>query len=175
MIFKSQNGFSLVEVLVVIGILSIMVGIGMTQLHRYVQNNNLKAATREIQGDFFEAKERSISENRMHRVVFDVANNTYEIQRCANASETPCSNYIAVPIKTRFLSDFGSGSRLAQSIVQPCYVGAGTSFNVTDVQFGLRGTMIPTTGTMLLVNNRNSTATMVYNLTGKIHACFRMQ
>ncbi|HIJ60291.1 MAG TPA: prepilin-type N-terminal cleavage/methylation domain-containing protein, partial [Nitrospirae bacterium] len=76
-----QKGFSLVELLVTIGIIAVVAAIAIPQLQRYATNSRLKSAARDIMGDVFLYKERAIAENRQYRITFNIANNTYSIEQ----------------------------------------------------------------------------------------------
>ncbi|GER92316.1 hypothetical protein A45J_0031 [hot springs metagenome] len=159
-----QKGYSLVEALVVIAIIAIVAAIAIPNLQRYAANSRLKNAARDIMGDIFLCRERAISENVQYRIQFNITNNSYTIEQPAGTV-----------IQTKSPSSFADDIRLIQNIPTACYAGASTTFNVTTVDFQTRGTMNPTTGTILLTNNRGSTATITYNITGRTHVCFLMQ
>ncbi len=161
--FKNPKGFSLVELMIVIAILAILAAVAVPSFQRFAINSDLKTAAREIQGDFFICKERAIAENTEYSITFNIGANTYT------------KNCGAGDIATKSLASYSGNARLVSSITPPCYTGATTSFNVGTVNFQTRGTMNPNTGTMLLTNDRGSTATITYNVTGRTHVCFDLK
>lgn len=102
---KGQRGFSLVEVIVVIGTIMVVGAVAIPAFQSYTANMNLRNAAREIQGDFFICKERAISENRRYRIRFDVAANEFTLQQCQgpdiclSTCLSPCS-YVVIQKKT---------------------------------------------------------------------------
>ncbi len=157
---KEQKGFSLVELMIVVAILAILGAIAVPSFQRYAINSDLKSAARDIQGDFFICKERAIAENIEHSITFNVNANSYT------------KNCGAGDVATKTPASFRGDIRLVSSINDPCYPSAGLSFNVGTASFRTRGTINPTTGTMLLTNSLESTATITYNATGRTHVCF---
>jgi Tfp pilus assembly protein FimT len=133
--------------------------IAIPQLQNYATNSRLKSAARDIMGDFFLYKERAISENRMYRIIFNVGANNYTIEQC-NATGSSCAAWTVIQTKTP--ASFGSNISIN---------GPGTT--VTTYIFQPRGTV--TNGTLRLINNRNSTATITINITGKVSVQFNMQ
>lgn len=160
---ENEHGFSLVEVLVVIGLIIILSAIAFPFLGSYVDNRNLQSAAREVMGDFFVYKQRSMAENQPYVITFNVGGNSYTVTQGAAVivNKTP--------------GTFGSSVRFAASASAACYAGASTSFNVAAISFLTRGTTNPPVGTILLVNNRGSEATITFSVTGKTHACFNLK
>jgi|SRR5208283_4081150 len=162
--YKRKEGFSLVELLVIMGILSIILVIAMPYFYEYEANNSLTSAARDIEADFAESKEKTISENLPYRITFNVSSNNYTIEQPAGTI-----------LQTKTPSTFGIGINFASSIPAACFSGASTSFNVTTVDFQTRGIMNPSSGTVLLTNRRGSNATISYYVSGKTIVCFHMQ
>ena len=69
---KHQKGFSLIELIIVIGIIAILSTFAVPAFLKYNANANLKSATREITSDILNQKEKAISENRKQRIVFNI-------------------------------------------------------------------------------------------------------
>jgi len=149
-----SQGFSLLELLVVIGIIAIAVTIGFPLLNQYAIDKNLRSAARDIAADIYNQKERAISENRRCRIIFDVAGNSYKLQR-ENDTGTA---YVDLMDKTP--SSFSNDIRLT---------GANFSGGST-ITFQTRGTS--SFGNLSLVNRRNYTATITVNIAGRTNVSF---
>ncbi|MGA2331668.1 MAG: GspH/FimT family pseudopilin [Syntrophales bacterium] len=146
---KSRKGFTLVELMIVIALLSIITAIGGLSLHSYTLNRNLKSAAREIVSDFFVYRARAVSEGKTYRIAFDVDGSSYTIQP---GSSTPV---------TRSPMAFGSDIRIIDA-----NFGAGHTVN-----FLPRGTVSPF-GNVKLKNSRDSNATIEVNITGRTYVKF---
>ena len=144
---STQKGFTLVESSIVVGILTIVAALAIPSFQRFAANGNLKAAAREIISDFSSLKRRAMSENTKFSVKFDATQNNYLIQGAGtNQIKTPA--YFAKDIMI-IRADFGGGS---------------------SITFQTRGTT--SFGTVILTNNRNSTATITTNIAGRTHVHF---
>jgi prepilin-type N-terminal cleavage/methylation domain-containing protein len=73
---KKGSGFSLLEVLVVVAILSIMATVAIPAFSSWVPRNRLKSATRDIYMAMVNARSRAVRENTRTVVLFDLANDT---------------------------------------------------------------------------------------------------
>jgi len=145
-------GFSMVELLITLGLLTIVLAIAAPALRGWADNSNLKGAARGISGDIYGLKERATAESRQYRIVFNVnPTNTYLLQQ-GTVSGAPYNT-----IETRTFQEYGN--------VQM------TSANQFDV--GTRGTM--SAGTIVLTNSRGSTATITTLQTGRAHVTCNMQ
>ena len=72
-----REGFSLVEVMIVIALIGIVATIAVPNFQNYIRNRNLKTAAQEISSEFFVTRERALAESKRYRIVFDVGNNRY--------------------------------------------------------------------------------------------------
>jgi prepilin-type N-terminal cleavage/methylation domain-containing protein len=150
----SSQGFSLIELLVVIGIIAIAAMIGFPLLNQYAIDKNLRSAARDIVADIQTQKERAISENRRYRIIFDVAGNSYKIQQENDAGTA----YVDLLDKTP--SVFSDDIRLT---------GANFSGGST-ITFQTRGTS--GFGNLSLENRRNYTAQITVNIAGRTNVSF---
>jgi prepilin-type N-terminal cleavage/methylation domain-containing protein len=157
---RRHNGFSLVELLIVIAIVAIIGGIAAFSWQRYVNNANLRTAAREIVSDIEQYRAKAISENRIYIIKFFPDSNSYYI-----IYADPTATHPLVFI-TKMMSDFGSGIRLTNAN----YID---SLDSNWIMFEPRGTV--TAGMTTLTNSRASTATITSNITGKSVVQFAMQ
>jgi prepilin-type N-terminal cleavage/methylation domain-containing protein len=149
--FQNRKGFSLVELMITIGIFAILAAIAIPSFQRHVVNADLRNAARSIATDFFLYKEHAIAENRPYRILFNTGDNSYEVQQ-------PPGTAIATKSLTTFRYDIAidmGGTTLIDYTIQP------------------RGTV--TNGAVRLTNSRGSTATVTINITGKTSVTFNMQ
>jgi type IV fimbrial biogenesis protein FimT len=136
-----QKGFSLVEVLIVIGILVILAGIAIPQMRGIIENYRLNGAARLVWSDMQNAKMTAVRENRSIRVVFTnpapgVTDRftSYDFKRVVGATEER--------IFTRNLANDYPGVTIRSS-------GGSTTFNS-------RGTVDSTTITISLAGRTRS-------------------
>ncbi|MGC8809597.1 MAG: GspH/FimT family pseudopilin [bacterium] len=155
----NSKGFTLIEVVIVLVLLAIVAAIALPSFQRLVVNSPLRTAARDLMAEIALQKERAIAESRQYRIVLDVDNSSYAIQQCQNTGST-CASWSSVLVKNlnRYASDisFDSGST-----------------TVTNYVFQTRGTV--TNGTIVLRNNRNSTATIRINISGRTNVQFNLQ
>jgi len=150
---RGQAGFTLVEAMVVVAIVAIMAAVGMPNFIRYVDNNRLRAAGRDVSSDISDTKSRAVAQNAAYRITFNVSGNSYTI-------ESPADTVV----QTKSLAGYGSGVRL-----QSANFG-GAAF----INFQTRGTT--DLGTVVLRNNRtSSTVTITSNITGKAYVTYSLQ
>lgn len=153
-----HDGFTLIEVLIVVAIFAIVLGLGIPNLRHYFDNNNLKSAARSVQGDFMEMKAKAAAENRVHRITFGTG--TYTTSRCTAQTYSTCpGGFTNLEIKNP--SVFGSGI----SITSNTFGGYA--------QFDTRGTVTP--GSVTLTNNRGSTAVIITTIAGKVYVQYTLQ
>jgi len=69
-------GFSLVELLIVLGIIGAMAAVALPSVARYVRNFRIKGATQQVAMEINVARSKAITKNVNLRVVFAVVNDT---------------------------------------------------------------------------------------------------
>lgn len=156
---KRRNGFSLIELLIVIAIISIISTIAAFSWQRYVTNSNLRTAARDLEADIFLIKERAVSERAYYRITLNVGGNSYTIDQGGTAS----GNAYTV-LQTKSPATLGSGNSLLD-----------TNFANAQIIFQPRGTLGSGSGRVRLQNNRNSISTITVNFTGRTYVQFAMQ
>ena len=169
----SSRGFTLLEVMIILGLMAILMSIGYPLLQRFYINGNLRSATRDLIGDFNSQKQRAMSGvmsedpapafrgTRIHRISLDMGANSYTLQRCAT-TDNACGNWEDIPgIPVKNLNAYGSDVAF----------DPGNTKLVFDFQ--TRGTV--SDGTIVMKNNRGSTATITANISGRTFVEFSMQ
>jgi len=141
------KGFTILELMVTLGILAVVLTIAIPDFHRISSNGNLKTAARDLVADFNALKARAMAENTQYVLTFN-GDNTYMSPGLPNV-KSPAS--------------------IAKDITfDPPNFGGGTT-----VTFSTRGTL--TAGSVVLRNSRGSTAQITCNLSGRTYVQFNMQ
>ena len=168
---RSQRGFTLIETLIVIFIIVIVTAIAIPQFQRMAVNGNLRAAARDIMGDFSNLRERALSGDatlgsRMYQISLNPQQQNYQLQQCTN-SGSPCAGW--TPIQAKNFASYGNGIGLVPDTNSP-----------TNYIFQTRGTISIgtgniTSGSFVLQNNRGSTATITVLTAGRIYVAFALR
>ncbi len=156
---RLSGGFTLIEVLIVVGLIFIVGVIVVPTFQRIVQNGNLRSAARNIAADFALHKERAVSQSKMYRITFDVTGNNYSIRECTNSGSV-CGGWASIRVKS--LGEFGKDIAIQSD-----------KTTESDYYIQTRGTV--TAGKIGLGNQRGSDATITINITGKASVQFTMQ
>jgi prepilin-type N-terminal cleavage/methylation domain-containing protein len=155
------EGFSLIEMIIVVAILGIVCAIAIPSFQRYAINGNLRSAARDIVSDFNALKGRAMAENRQY--LLTINGNQYTIQRCSD-NTAPCGAWEAPPA--------GVATPKSPASFSPDIAMSPNSAYI----FQTRGVVTPTPpGGIVLTNNRLSTATVTVNAAGRTSAQFVMQ
>ena len=147
-----MRGFSLVELMVTVGLFSLLCLVAFPNILRFAENGNLRAATRDITTDITTMKETAMNRGADCQITFNTGANNFILI-------TPDGNTL-VKTPTAF----------SQDIV---ITNANFAGGVPTMTFQPRGTA--TNGTITLQNNRGSIATITVNITGRTYAQFNMQ
>ena len=147
------TGFSLIELIIVIALISIVSAFAVPAWQKYTANTNLKTAAREVMADLSNAKQRAVEENLKYSITFNVAGNNYAL----SPTDT------GVTLWTKELASFGNGILIDDSV----------TFTSSVVNFQKRGTV--SLGSVRLRNGLGSTAEITVNITGRSHVHFNMQ
>jgi prepilin-type N-terminal cleavage/methylation domain-containing protein len=82
------KGFTLIEVLIVIGLMGILMTVAYPSFSQWQKNAQFKTAARDLSGAMMEARSRAISSNLEHEMVFDLVADTYKLNELSNGGTT---------------------------------------------------------------------------------------
>lgn len=125
-----QDGFTLVECMIVIAIIAILAAIATPNIMRWLPDKKLKAAARDLYSNMQRAKTIAIRSNNNTAIIFDTANNWYEICHNWDSSASPpaCTGTLQ---RTSF-TGYGHGIRYGHA---PATTAVGATFD-NDVTYG---------------------------------------
>ena len=83
---RNRNGWTVIEMMVVVIILAIVISMGALAQPRLLGNYRLSAATRQVVTDLRLLRAKAISQNGRFRMIFDANSNTYRAERLNSAS-----------------------------------------------------------------------------------------
>jgi type IV fimbrial biogenesis protein FimT len=152
------KGFTILELMVTLGILAIVLTIALANFKRIAVNGNLRSAARDIVSDFNALKQRAVSEDRMYKIQLDTGGGTYSLQQCNNQG-SPCGGFSQIQSKN------------LASIAPDISFDPGET-SATVYTFQTRGTV--NSGTIALLNSLNSQASIKINFTGRTSVKFTM-
>jgi len=145
-----SRGFSLVELIVAIALISIVMAFAVPAWQNYRTNTDLKTAAREIMADIANAKQRAVAENLdIYRVTFNVGGNAYALIRTDGVTTGTWSKPLA-----------GFGNVSIESV----------HFGDDAIRVDKRGTV--ENGHLVLQNTLGSTATINVTITGRTYVDF---
>ena len=150
---NQQKGFTLIELIIVMGIMGILATIAVPTFQNYIRNQNLKTAARGITSDFFATREKALSENVRYRITFDQASNSYTIAG-GTAAGAPY-----VDQQTKLMTSYASYIKVDADQV---------------VFFQTRGTVTACNFTISNTNNLSS-ANIYVDFPSRIYATFTLQ
>ncbi len=152
-------GFTLVELLIALTLLGVVLAIAVPVISGWLANSSLKSAARTMTSDVTYLREAAVSSGRAHMMSFNMSANEYTLRWDSDGAGTfaDVPNYAA----SRILSESGHGVRIT-SVSQPAILMIPN------------GSINPF-GTVVITNDRGSTATITTLITGRSHVTYNMQ
>lgn len=168
------KGFSVIEILVVLGVVFILAALTIPNFRSTSAFNRLRNSTYTLANQIEQARFRSVSELTPHRVVIDTTNNRWSLERRIDRAN-PASGYTTVSIGA--LEDgarYGFGSiGSTPSPMEQCGTTSCAPQLSTFVAFNSRGFPVDATGvprprnTIYLMNGQDNFAITV-SLAGSV-------
>lgn len=117
---KNENGFTLIELMVVLVIIIVVLGLGIAMYFANLPHLRLTAATRGFKDDLLRAQQLAAKENATVRVTQTSAT-SYEVVRITGAQDAPCAALVDdVNIKTVDLASQYKNAVSIGSYTAPC-------------------------------------------------------
>jgi len=149
-----RTGLTLLELVIVLSIIAISAAIGIPSWIAGKPWRELKAAARDVYGEFMKAKTRAVATSRAHRVFFDVEHGLMKLMEgevgCFRASM--CNTWTDVP---------GGEMRIPRSISI-----VGSPFGDNNAGFNVDGTA--EAGNVTLRNSKGQTYKVIVSSAGRI-------
>ena len=117
---ESPNGFSLIEVLVVIAIAGAILGIAWVRMSTLVPIYRLEGAARSLAAEIQRARERAIAESKCFQVSVDTSQKTYQLQW---SNDPSCTSF---PNSEGAKSIDDAGTLTVAKTADPVFVPRGT-------------------------------------------------
>ena len=161
---RDKRGFTLLEVIIVVGMIGIMAAIAIPTVMSWVPNYKLKAAARDVYSTLQKARSMAVKNNGNCAVTFDTSNNEYILCDEWDAAATPPC--VGNEQTTAFASmgygiGFGHGNATKQAnssgTVFPLTPDDDVSFDSNSYSFDRRGLGDVPSGYVYLDNNNSTT------------------
>jgi len=154
---KNSKGFTLIEVIIVVAIIGIIAAISIPSMSGWLSNYRLKAAAREIYGQFQRAKMEAIKRNQPVAIVFDTTG-TDQYQ-------------VFVDLNNNKSLETGAGEQLlAKNVMKNGIVLSAITFTANSTGFTPRGLVSGGSGSVTIsspTGSRNFTLTT--SISGYVH------
>ena len=168
---KSHQGFTMIELMITMVILSVLLGLAIPGFSRWIPNYRLRGAVRDIYSNFQYAKMTAVKDRAGCAVLFDRANSLYRVVNSGpNRSFESTSSSVGgddVILRTVNLSEYGSGVVYGHGSASSGVAGSGFGDDVAidgdGVVFDSRGMILKPNGGasaggyVYVQNNKNNT------------------
>jgi prepilin-type N-terminal cleavage/methylation domain-containing protein len=160
---KTIQGFTLMELLIVMAIISVVGVIASYNWNHYVRNTELRTFARELTSDIAKLKQTAIKEELCYQITIHTASNgnNYTIERGNSAN---CAAAAFTVLETKSPASLGLRGGLDIN---------STTYGSDDIEFQTRGTISP--GSVVMQSSTGSNATITSNVTGKTYVQYNMR
>ncbi len=150
-----KAGFSLVELMVTLGVLAIMTGIAIPSVMAWMPDIYLKDQAAEVKNALVRARSLAINSGTEYRVVFNLADSTYRIDQ--GDLMTGSTNWTTVhgPYNTTGGVTFAEASAEMESLGQ----------NIPFVRFGTNGAIVSNVDALVLNITNSKAHSLALNMT----------
>ena len=111
---KKNKGFTLMELIVVCGIIALMSAISIPYLRKYQPSLKLSAESKELAGNLRLAQQLTITEQVPYQILFNFSGNSYSLLRLIAPSTTETISTINLDPEVAFQSITGLTGNLVQ-------------------------------------------------------------
>ena len=110
---KNHHGFTLIELIVAIGLAAILASVAMPNMISWTSNAKVSSASRQVLSSIQHARIHAIKVNKMTHIEFSEAGESYEIRKWSPETEAWKIEIHSLPGGVQMKSAFGSGRVLS--------------------------------------------------------------
>jgi type IV fimbrial biogenesis protein FimT len=139
---SNYDGFSLLELMIIMAIFVVLAGVGVVSVTQYIPNYRKQAASRTVLSDLIKARIYAIKERKSQTV--EISNNKYEIYETGNKP----NKYLI----RDFVADYDWKGLIIRANTNPILNPDGTINNISTIQVNCGGSD-PVSITMTITGN----------------------
>jgi type IV fimbrial biogenesis protein FimT len=131
-----KNGFSLLELMIVVGVMAIISAIALPRLEDYLAERRLNGAAQTVMADMMMARQKAVTQNNAFKIIFSINHHGYTILDDDNGdgSITTGEAVEAKDIQTEYYDVAFNAS--ADPVFSPRGTAFGTTVTLTSARTG---------------------------------------